>query len=97
MGVEKHRLIKEGEKHGAATQIALDAGLLKECPYHNGTLIDKSSDDNTPGYELADKRIWSGELNGVFVSREEMVALVDDAVSDGGARCEECAALSKPD
>jgi hypothetical protein len=90
MGAMKQQMMHEQEQREEATRIAVDAGVLKSCPYH-GEVYDPLNGDNTPAYKLGNYRFSRGELNVEFSSRPEMLDAIKAAIEDAGMECGYCA------
>jgi hypothetical protein len=89
MGFAKRLLEEQQRQSGVAMGIAVDAGVLKRCKYHDN-VYDALAGDNTPAYELGNSRFSAGELKGVFSSSKEMAAAIDSAIRDAGVECYDC-------
>jgi hypothetical protein len=89
MGMAKKMLEEQQRQGGTATEIAIDAGVLKRCEFHDN-VYDPLAGDNTPAHELGKSKFMAGELKGVFSSSEEVVAAIDSAVQDTGEECYDC-------
>jgi hypothetical protein len=91
MGFAKDQLLREEAQRQEAIKIAVDAGVLKRCPYHEDVVLDTLGGDNVPAYKLGNYRLSQGELNGVFSSPREMTDAIAAAVKDSGMECGFCA------
>jgi hypothetical protein len=69
-------------------QIAIDAGVLKVCPYHEIAFYDDG--DVTPAYKLGNSRFTAGKYVGVFEDRTEMTDAILKAVQDSAVECDPC-------
>jgi len=85
------RMMELSEMQGdLATQIAIDAGVLKSCPYHD-TVYDPLNGDDTPAYKLGNYRLSAGELGHAFSSSREMTDAIKAAIGGAGMDCNACA------
>lgn len=85
------RLIEEKEhQRDVATEIAIEAGVLKRCSTH-GEVYDPLAGDNVPAYKLGNYKFSKGELRDVFPDRPTMTAEIDAAVKDSADECHTCA------
>jgi hypothetical protein len=86
----KRMMELEEEQRDVATEIALDAGVLKRCGYH-GEIYDPLRGDNTPAYKLGNYRLSAGKLRRVFSSSRELTDTIKAVVEDAGMECYDCA------
>jgi hypothetical protein len=89
MGGAKEFMLKQYEDQQVAEQIAIDAGVLAVCEWHQ-EVYDGLNGDNTPAYELGAERFKAGKLKGAFSDIQEMNAAIDQAVKDSGMGCSRC-------
>lgn len=89
MGQAKRMLEEQQERNSAATRIAIEAGVLKRCPYHD-IVFDVLNGDNTPAYKLGNHQFSEGRLDGMFESRRQMTDAIDEAVTEAGMECSQC-------
>jgi hypothetical protein len=90
MSGAKEMIALAEEQWDAATEIAVDAGVLKRCEYH-GVIYDPLAGDNTPAYKLGNYRLSAGKLGRLFSSPREMTDTVKAVVEDAGMDCYICA------
>jgi hypothetical protein len=90
MGFAKRLLEEREQQRDVATVIAVDAGVLKRCEFHD-IVYDPLAGDNTPAYKLGNYRLSAGELKGVFSSSREMTDAIKSAIDDAGMECYDCA------
>lgn len=91
MGIAKRHMEEMEDKRNLALRIAVDAGVLDECEYHDGTYTE-GSNDIEEAYKLGNARITSGELEGAFDSRREMTDLIKEVVTENCSdECYSCA------
>jgi hypothetical protein len=86
----KRLMEKMEEQRMVATQIAVEAGILKRCEFH-GEVYDTLAGDNTPAYKLGNYKFSAHKLDGIFSDRREMTDAIDAAVNDTGDECYFCA------
>ena len=90
MGGAKRLMEQMEEQRMVATQIAIEAGVLKRCEFH-GEVYDPLAGDNTPAYKLGNYKLSKGELGGVFSSSREMTDAIKAAVEEAAMECCGCA------
>lgn len=69
-------------------QIAIEAGVLKICEYHDVAYYTER--DKTPAYILGNKKFTAGEVKGVFDDRTEMTDAILKAIEDSATECYYC-------
>jgi hypothetical protein len=71
------------EKRHAAISIALEAGAVRVCEFHPGSLLTQEHEREHP-YQRGNMRLNRGEFKGVFKSPAEMAehvkAVIDEAM-----------------
>ena len=77
-------------QRAVATDIALRAGVLVRCEFHE-TVYDALAGDDAAAHELGNSLFSSGELKGVFSDREEMTDAIQAAIDEAGPECYSCA------
>ena len=83
-------IIQEREaRHAAAIKIALDAGVLKECDFHDFLLVGES--DIEDAYRLGNSRFSAHSLGRIFENRIEMTDAIKEVVEDAAVECPVCA------
>lgn len=92
MGGAKRLMEEQDAKSAAAIDIALEAGVLKQCEFHEGSIYEGGQDIEN-AYKLGNHRMSRGELEGVFKSRREMTDAIKEVVDENAA--EECYACAK--
>lgn len=92
MGSAKDQMFREEAQRREAEEIAVEAGVLKRCPFHD-VVYDPLNGDNTPAYKLGNYKFSQGELAGVFSDRAEMTDAIKAAIED--AAMEECGYCAK--
>lgn len=67
----------------------LKAGVVEECPVHNGIYIDQLDDDDMKkAYAIGTNMVKNGEVDG---TREEFMKAIQDARGNAGMECGICA------
>ncbi|GAB7527938.1 hypothetical protein PS3A_03440 [Pseudomonas sp. 3A(2025)] len=90
MGGAKRLMEEQENQHNVAIGIAIDAGALEECEYHEGTYL-AGSDDVEEAVELGREKFASGDLAGIFASVAEVDEAIRNAVIENGAdECYSC-------
>ncbi len=90
MGGAKRMMERRESLLGVATGIALEAGALKRCEYHE--IVFEGPNDIQGAYMLGNYKFSKGELNGAFETRREMTDCIKQAVEDNCAdECPRCA------
>lgn len=76
-------LINEQEgKFQYALELAIEAGVLKNCPYHEGSIYLGNKEIES-AYKLADSKWQAGEINtDYFKTRKEMTDSIKELVSE---------------
>jgi len=77
------------EQRDVATEIAVDAGVLKRCYLHSE--IYDALGENTPAYKLGNYRLSAGKLGRTFSSSREMTDTVQAVIQDAAMECYTCA------
>lgn len=93
MGMAKRLLEEHEAKLSAALRIAIDAGALKVCEYHDDCIFDGGVEIEN-AYKLGNARFSSGKLDGVFETRREMTDCIKEVVEDNYL-AEECPLCAK--
>ncbi|MCH8029595.1 MAG: hypothetical protein IH874_06665 [Candidatus Dadabacteria bacterium] len=88
------RLMEEQEgKQNVAIQIALEAGVLKSCEYHEDFIFDTGK-DILNAYMLANAKYTEDHYIDVFNNRKEMTDFIKDVVEEHlPVECPFCAKL----
>jgi hypothetical protein len=92
MGITKRMMEEQEEQRRIATEIAIEAGVLVSCEYHE-EVYDAFSGDETPAYKLGNYKLSNGKLGGVFSSPREMTDAIKAAIEDAGMECYSCAKM----
>lgn len=89
MSFTKRLIELKEEQWDVATEIEVDAGVLKRCWFHSE--IYDPLGGNTPAYKLGNYRLSAGRLGGVFSSSREMTDTIQAVVQDAAMECYTCA------
>ena len=86
------RFSNEGwAKYRAAADIAVNAGVLKECREDDGCFF-LGNERVEKAYERGNAEFTAGKLDGIFNSRQEMLDVIKFAIYDNSRpECEICA------
>ena len=89
MSAAKQRMMELRDQHAVATDLAVEAGVLRRCPYHD-YVFDAFAGDNTPAYMLGNSRYSAGDFGALFHSRRELSDAIHFAVQDAAMECCGC-------
>lgn len=90
MDVTKQMIEEHGRKRETAIQIALAAGVLKECEYHKGCFF-KGNVELTKAFTIADNQYLEGEHVHEFKDKKEMTDIINEVVKEYSAeKCSSC-------
>jgi hypothetical protein len=94
MGVAKRLMEHHEHQRGVAVSIAIQAGVLMVCEYHEDCVFDGGRDPEG-AYKLGNAKFTAGELTEVFETRKEMTDSIKDAIEDnyGISKCPRCAKM----
>jgi hypothetical protein len=85
----KQELDEREAKSSLAIAIAMEAGVLVRCEYHDDIYSGGADDD--VAYKLGNSKFSEGSLEGIFQSRGEMTGTIQDVLIDHAAdRCPRC-------
>jgi hypothetical protein len=91
MGSAKRMMEEQQYRNGIALGIAVEAGTLEECEFHEGTYYS-GSDDVDEAIELGNKKFARGELEDSFSSPKELEEAIQAAYQENCAdECYSCA------
>lgn len=82
----------EQDKFQAATDIAIEAGVLERCEFCDITVY-QGDEEIDEAYKLGKFKLSRGEFGNFFTSSEEIMKAIKDAVESGdnaGDRCYHC-------
>lgn len=93
MGVVKQWMIHHDYQLEVATDIAVEAGVLRRCEYHDDIVLDNEI-EHTDAYKLANWRFSHGQLRDVFKTRKEMTDAIQETIQSAGSfGCGICAKM----
>lgn len=91
MSRAKEALEEQEEKREVAIQIAIAAGVLQQCKYHDDCIFE-GNEEIEIAYKLANHQFSHGEHVNVFKNRREMTDIIKEVVADyPGDECPSCA------
>lgn len=76
-------------------QIAIDAGVLKVCKFHEKVYYD--GEDKTPAYKLGNYKFSKGDLKEQFSDRTEMTDAIKEAIEEAALSCWVCDKVESDD
>jgi hypothetical protein len=91
MGAVKRMMEELETKRAAAGKIALDAGVLKNCEFHD--YLFEGDSDIEAAYRLGNHRFSAGSLEDVFENRRDMTDIIKEVVQDSPDECPICAKI----
>ena len=71
-------------KREVALRIAIEAGVLEQCEDHDECVFE-GHEEIKQAYILANSKYTTGELEGVFVDKQEMTDIIKEVVEDNPA------------
>ncbi|MDD5336609.1 MAG: hypothetical protein PHS32_22965 [Rhodoferax sp.] len=85
------RMFEDHEaKRGIAIQIAIEAGVLEQCEFHD--IAYEGNEEIESAYKLGNGKFSRGEFRDTFESRREMTDYIKNVVEDHPAEeCPSCA------
>ena len=90
MGGVKDMMAQDEARRLAAIEIAVEAGALKRCEFHEDTLLDGGGDVEA-AYRLGNSKFTAGEFKEFFETRREMTDTIKSVVDDNSAdECYSC-------
>lgn len=97
MGGAKRMMEDHEAKLQVAMGIAIQAGVLEQCEFHEDCVFEGSGDLEA-AYRLGNSQYSAGELEGTFESRHEMTDLIKEVIEDHPAEeCPSCAKIRDED
>ena len=88
MGQMKRLLEQQEEQRAWGGQIALEAGVLKRCKFHD--CVYYADGEKTPAYKLGNYKFSKGELTKIFSDRTELTDAIKDAIEEAALSCWVC-------
>lgn len=92
MGAVKRMHEEHEALRSLALDIAIEAGVLTSCKYHDDAIFE-GRNDITEAYRLANTKATKGELNGSSDSRRKMTDAIKEVVEN--CAIEECPYCAK--
>jgi hypothetical protein len=93
MGWAKDEMMRHQDQLVEATEIAVQAGVLKRCEFHDDIVWDVFG-DHAEAYKIGNARFTAGELRADFRSRRELTDAIKAAIEHSGVSgCPLCAKL----
>ena len=74
MGGAKRMMEENESKRAVALEIALEAGVLEQCEFHEDCIFE-GGEEIEAAYKLGNSKMSKGDLGDVFESRREMTDL----------------------
>lgn len=91
MGQMKHYLEERDRQEAVATSIAIKAGVLERCEFHEDSVY-LGGHDVEDAYKLGNSLFTAKKLGNVFSDRREMTDTIQSVVEDTFAdSCPDCA------
>ena len=87
MGLVQREMERQEDLRSEATEIAIEAGVLRRCRYHEDIVMDAYG-DRIAAYKLANYRYPSGTLD--YRSRRELTDAIKDVIEQSGDDCPFC-------
>jgi hypothetical protein len=85
----------EEDDESIAEKLAIEAGILKPCRWHEG-FVSQESWDLTPVYRLAARRFNRGEIRG-FVTLRDLRHSIKSVITAAPVECPRCEHLRAHD
>lgn len=90
MGLTKRWMESEEAKREEATNIAVAAGVLERCDFHEEIVCDMFGDP-TDAYKLANYRFTRDQLQEDYKSPRELTDKIQEAIEESSDGCPFCA------
>ena len=92
---DKEVILEGQEREAIAEDLAVEAGVLKRCPWHELTYQDHW--DLEPAYRMAAWRFKRGEVPGPFDSQRDLTDVIKAVVEDAPLCCLRCGKMRNED
>ncbi len=90
MDYTKGMIEQHERKCGTAIKIAIAAGVLKECEYHEGCFF-KGNEELKKAYSIANDQYSQGEFVHEFIDKKEMTDTIREVVKEySSEKCSSC-------
>lgn len=98
MGLQQRLLDDEEERLSIAKTIAIEAGIVKGCSFHEGFFYAGHTDFQK-AYRIAASKIKRGDFNGLFETQKELTDLIKEFAEDNSyeSSCARCVELIERD
>jgi hypothetical protein len=97
MSGAKRMMEEQEQKRSSAISIAIEAGVLGRCEFHDDVVFE-GNEDITEAYKLGNTKFTHGELDNVFSDRKDMTDVINEVVKDHpGEECPYCAKIRDED
>lgn len=98
MGYTKRMMEEEEQRRGIALGIAIEAGVISRCEFHEDCTFDGGADVED-AYRLGNSKYSRGELGDYFKNRRHLTDTIKDVVEDnnGVDECQICARIRDED
>lgn len=93
MGLMKREMMRQEDIRFSAIGVALEAGNLKRCEFHDDIVLENWGDPKD-AYRLGNAKFSRGEA-GDFLSRREMTDTIKSVIEEAGEECPCCAKWRK--
>jgi hypothetical protein len=95
MGMKTDLMLEAEAREAIAEDIAVEAGILKRCPWHEIAYLD----DRDMGrlYKIAAKRFKEGDIPRPFYSQKDIKDALKSVVDDAPLDCPRCEKLRTDD
>jgi hypothetical protein len=95
MGITKELMLEEQEREAIAEDLAVEAGILKRCPWHER--VYQEDWDLERVYRMAAWRFKRGEVSGRFYSQRDLTDAIKAVVEDAPLVCLHCEKMRNED
>jgi len=93
MSGAKEMMARDENKRFRAHQIALKAGVLTTCKYHDDDVIVNEDKELVEAFKLGNARFDKDSLGKVFDDRRDMTDYIKEAVENANTDCYPCAKM----
>lgn len=97
MSGAKEMMAEQENKRHRAYQIALKAGVLKPCKYHDDEVIVNEDKEVVEAYKLGNARFEKDSLGEVFDGRRDMTDYIKEVVENANTNCWICDKMRSDD
>lgn len=93
MSFAKRLLEEQYNKSIVAEEIAVRAGVLGQCEFHE--CVYDNYGDPVDAYKLANAKFTAGEISDVFANRHEMTDYIKAVIEESADECGYCAKIAR--